>query len=83
MQSAIWTSSPDDQQFEVLWVWLGEYTFLIAVYHPPRPAYLLADLLDFLEVSVNEVNDSFNTPYIIIAGDFDHLPETEIVERMG
>jgi hypothetical protein len=42
--------------------------------------YQTADLLTYIERSVQEINDNFAMPYIIIAGDLNALPDQEIEE---
>jgi exonuclease III len=83
LQAAIWTGVTDDKRFEVLWIQISETLFIAAVYHPPRAAYSLTEFLDFLETSINEINERYKVPYIVMAGDFNQLPDSEVVERSG
>jgi hypothetical protein len=59
IQSTVWTYSVDDRQYELLWVRVGE-TFIAALYHPPKPRYKPACLLEYLESSLTRlVNNNF------------------------
>ena len=56
-----------------------------AFYHPPAhpPTDVSADLLDIIEFDVITIVSEFPDAHVIIAGDLDRLPETEIVNRTG
>jgi len=43
-----------NRSYELLWVRFGD-TFLGALYHPPRPSYNTADLINFIDVCVTEL----------------------------
>jgi len=48
LQSVPWIYTADDATYELLWVRVGD-TFIGALYHPPRPQYNTAVLLDYIE----------------------------------
>ena len=43
-----WTFSGDDRTFELLWSCVNG-TFIGSLYHPPRPAYTVESLLNYIE----------------------------------
>ena len=47
-----WTYSRDEKQFEILWIKVDErYSnpmLISAIYHPPKPKYIVSDLLSYL-----------------------------------
>jgi len=80
--ASLWSFSADDRTFELLWARVGA-TFIGAIYHPPRPAYTPESLLNYLELCVEEITRRYPTATIIVAGDFNQLPEDAVVERTG
>lgn len=83
IQSSSWTFSGDNRAFELLWVRIGEGTFIAAVYHPPKPLYSTSCFLDYIDANITEINDCFKTPIIIVAGDLNSLLDHEIIARTG
>jgi hypothetical protein len=78
----MWTSQSEDRIFELLWVRVG-LTFIAALYHPPKPIYQVPALLDHIEASVEEISQSNPGALILLAGDFNQLPDQELIERTG
>ena len=75
-----------DRQFELLWVKVGHGTdiaFIGALYHPPVPVYQTSDILDHIESAVLQIQQDFPVSHVILAGDFNKLPEYEVVTRTG
>jgi len=73
------TCTDDRPVFEVLWVRIntGLSTVLIgAIYHPPKPMYLPADLISYLECSVEELCSAHLGVHIILSGDVNTLSNT-------
>jgi len=58
-------------------------TFIGSLYHPPRPAYTVESLLNYIEQCVVELNRDYRSSNIVLAGDFNLLPESAVVERTG
>ena len=74
--ASLWSLSADDRTFELLWARVDE-AFIGAIYHPPE------SLLNYLELCAAEVTRRYPTATIIVAGDFNQLPEDAVVERTG
>jgi len=47
--------------------------FIGALYHPPKPQYQPAALLDYIEAGVDAVTAAFPSAAIVLAGDFNSL----------
>ena len=56
-------------------------TFIGALYHPPRPQYQSAALLDYIEAGIDAVTASYPSATIVLAGDFNSLCVTEVATR--
>ena len=56
-------------------------TFVGALYHPPKPQYLSAALLDYIEAGIDAVTTACPSATIVLAGDFNSLNDTEVVTR--
>ena len=84
LKADVWTSPGDSSQFEMLWVRVQTQThstFVGALYHPPRPQYQTAALLDYIEAGVDAVKAMCALSTIVLAGDFNTLDDTEVTER--
>ena len=58
--------------------------FIGGLYYPPAPfQYTSSDVLDYIEAAVEELNSTFPETMITLAGDFNQLPEQDIVSRTG
>ena len=68
--------------YEILWVKVGN-VFVGVLYHPPKPCYTSDSFLDYLESTVNEIVRDFPTADIVLAGDFNQLPDDRVVQRTG
>ena len=55
--------------------------FIGALYHPPKPQYQPAALLDYIEAGVDAVTAAFPSAAIVLAGDFNSLDDTEVATR--
>ena len=83
IHSTIWVQSRDNYKYEILWVQTG-HAFIGALYYPPAPfQYTSSDVLDYIEAAVEELNSTFPRAMITLAGDFNQLPEQDIVSRTG
>ena len=82
LQSAVWKYSYDDTTFELLWVCCGGM-FIGSLYNPPKPQYQPQALVSYVDGCVQELMHDFPTAEIVIAGDFNKLPETSIVAATG
>lgn len=52
-----------------------------ALYHPPKPQYQPAALLDYIEAGVDAVTAACPSATIVLAGDFNMLDDTEVATR--
>jgi len=77
-----WKPKTDNRLFELLWVRIGN-NFIGALYHPPRPSYNTHEFMDFIDVCLTELTSQYPTATIILAGDFNHMPDVDIVQRTG
>jgi len=53
------------------------------LYHPPRPQYTSDSLLDYIEACIDELNGQYPAAPIVVAGDFNQLPDHAVTERTG
>ena len=77
-------STSDSPLFELLWVRVctdARDVIVGALYHPPQPLYQTAELLNHIEVCVDSVASAFPAALIVLAGDFNTLPEDDVVAR--
>ena len=84
LSAMVWTSTSDSPLFELLWVrvcTVARDVIVGALYHPPRPLYQTAELLNHIEVCVDAVTSVFPAALIVLAGDFNTLPEDDVVAR--
>jgi len=77
-----WTFSGDDRTFELLCSCVNG-TFIGSLYHSPRPAYTVESLLNYIKQCVVELNRDYPSSNIVLAGDFNLLPQSAVVERTG
>ena len=56
-------------------------TLVGALYHPPKPQYQPAALLDYIEAGVDAVTAACPSATIVLAGDFNSLDDTEVATR--
>ena len=84
MPATVWTCPNDSPLFELLWIRVrtdARDVIIGALYHPPQPMYKTSDLLGHIGVCVDAVKSSFPDALIILAGDFNALPEDDVVAR--
>jgi len=81
-QSAIWTFSGDDLTYELMWVRVRD-SVVGALYHPPKPSYDTSSLLDYLEACIHEITQDLPSASIILAGDFNQITDSAVLERTG
>ena len=60
---------------------MGARLFVAALYHPPRPVYVAADLLSHIDSCVAEVIHDHRLADIVVAGDLNQLCDDDVVER--
>ena len=76
-------ASPGNPNMEVLWIKMEfnrQHYVLGGLYHPPKPIYSTDDLLLYLSSTLDEFNNIPENPHIILAGDFNQIPTTKILE---
>ena len=74
------TCPSDSSLFELLWVHVcagARYVLKGTLYHPPQPLYQTTELLNHIEDCVDAVELTFPGALIILAGDFNTLPEDD------
>ena len=74
-----------DDSIELLWVVLeinGRSCYVGAMYHPPKPIYATDDLLHALENSLEEIFSQPGDSLVILAGDFNKLPD-QVITSLG
>jgi len=84
MRAKPWSHSDDSRIFELLWVHLNsaaDHTLIGALYHPPKPKYQPSTLLDFIVASTSAIRRQFPSALVVLAGDFNRLPCTQIVAK--
>jgi hypothetical protein len=84
LSADVWTCPGDSAQFELLWVRVQVHTHITyvgALYHPPKPQYQPAALLDYIEAGVDAVTVVCPSATIVLAGDFNMLDDTEVATR--
>jgi len=90
--AVVWSPTPStNPTFELLWVKVGHGHNMIFVgalyhppaYHPPAPPYLTSDLMEHIESTVLQIQNDFPQAQIILAGDLNSLPDSELVVRTG
>jgi len=82
LPSSVWNFSDDDRTYELLWACIDN-TYVGALYHPPRPQYPIDSLLDYVESCVAELTHDHPMSTVVLAGDFNQLPHSAVVERTG
>jgi hypothetical protein len=82
IQSSGWTYTADDHAYELLWVCVGDNTFVGALYHPFKPIFNQLDLLNYIEACVEILSLEYPSANIILAGDFNQLSDEDLVEWM-
>lgn len=76
----------DAPLYELLWLRVQSVDCNLvigALYHPPKPLYKEADLMAYIEASVDYINNVFLDACIILAGDFNMLSVQQLVMRTG
>ena len=58
LQSTAWTPTNVDNSFELQWTRVV-CDFIGTVYHPPKPQYRTELLLEYIEVTIDEINHNF------------------------
>jgi hypothetical protein len=82
LQSAVWKYSCDEPMYELLWVRSGDM-FIGALYNPPKPQYHPQSLVAYVDGCVQELTHDFPNAEVVIAGDFNKLPDTSVVAATG
>jgi len=52
-----------------------------AIYHPPRPLYDTSEFLSYIEDCVDAAESAFPAALVILAGDFNALPDDDVIAR--
>jgi hypothetical protein len=77
-----WAIINFDPVYEILWVNVvqnEDITFVGVIYHPPQSIYSTANLLDLMEEAVIRMHRDFPDCHVILAGDLNALPDSEII----
>jgi len=86
MSTTVWTTPDLDSVFEMLWVKVsssGDVTFVGALYHPPQPLYRTSELVDIIEATTAKIHRDYPDCHIILAGDFNTMPDNDVVIATG
>jgi len=86
MSTTVWTIPDLNPVFEMLWVKVSrssDVTFVGALYHPPRPLYRTTDLVDIIEAATVKIHRDYPDSHIILAGDFNTMPDNDVVIATG
>jgi len=54
-----------------------------ALYHPPKPSYKTAELMDYVETCVDTITKVFPEVMIVLAGDFNALDDITLTSHTG
>lgn len=82
----VWVPQVDFKDLEILWVRypiINPLVYICAIYHPPKPIYNVATLLDCIEAHTEEITAASPNALIVIAGDVNTLPDCDITDRSG
>jgi len=87
MSATAWTCPSESLLLELLsdrpCVCAGARDDIVPVlYHPPQPLSQTSELLNHIEVCVDAVASAFPTALVELAGDFNTLPEDDVVARL-
>ena len=75
-----------DPKYEMLWIKVvqnSDVTFICVLYHPPSSIYDTSDLLDIIGNIVLRIHQEHPDSHIILAGNLNTLPDSELVIRTG
>jgi len=78
----LWTYSRDDRSIELLWTVIGS-NIIGALYHPPKPIYQSEALLNYVELSLEELCRDHPAATVILCGEFNQLCDGTVCERTG
>ena len=84
MRAERWSYPDDCPTVELLWIQLNatvRQTLIGALYHPPKPKYKPSTILDLITENVSTIRHLFPSALVVLAGDFNRLPNDEIVAR--
>ena len=73
-----------DEHFETIWIKLSKSNmdyFICCIYHPPNPVYSTQDLIQYLLNCIDYIETNNDNAIIIIGGDFNKLPDNELLTR--
>jgi len=82
IETTIWTSA-ENRFYEILWVRIGQNTFVAVLYHPPKPLYQPAALIDYIETCIEKLNQDYPAALIVLAGDTNQLSNEDMIESTG
>ena len=71
----------DSIYFEFIWIASvldGSDLIIGAVYHPPKPKYLVSELFTYLNGVLEHFNNTYVDHIIVLAGDFNTLSDVDI-----
>src|SRR6218665_2347253 len=86
LSASICTITGDRLEFELLWLRVdveGVTAFVGALYHPPTPIYPVADLMDHIEASLDELLAKYDGARVVLGGDLNKLNISDLSARTG
>ena len=84
LHASVWTSVRDHPDYELLWVRVQSDTYsavIGALYHPPKPIYVVQDLLSHIDECLEAIANGMPSVLVVLAGDFNGLRDDEVVSR--
>src|SRR6218665_1851526 len=86
LQASEFVVPEDSRNLEFIWIKIQlqtENLYVCAFYHPPKQIYETVQPLDRLERTVNAIVAADPDGLLILGGDFNSLPEADVIERTG
>ena len=78
-----------DDNYEMIWIRAhasiddNQWIILGTIYHPPRPIYNIASLIDKIDEDIHKLQSDRNNEEFIMAGDFNMLNLTKVADSTG
>ena len=86
LNAAVWSIPDLDPLLELLWVKVSrgnDVMFVGALYHPPQPLYCTSDLIGVMESTIDKLHCDNADSHIILAGDFNTMPDNDVIIATG
>jgi len=83
IESERYDPPPGEVRLETLWLKIklhNTYYFLLALYHPPKPLYLISDLLLYIGATIDIITSDYCDSIIVVAGDLNPLSNDSLCD---